>query len=276
MTDMYTDIMQEAARGAGKILLTYFKKELVPTQKTNYQNIVTQADTASQSFIREYILNSMVMKHHIAARDVGFIGEEQLNVQGKYTFIIDPLDGTSNFASGYEYFCVTVAYAENDTLMAGVTYNPIYDVMYVAEKGQPAYRVVRGQKYPLAMVHRPLKDSLVATVISSRSQLRDNWLKVVMPLNSVSRGTRIFGAGALDLAHLSDGTNHVNIGLYAHSGLWDIATGYLLLEATGGIMTDWKGTPISFHLNEPDYPYEILACHKNNLKEILTLINAGR
>lgn len=268
---MFPEILQQAARGAGQVLLTNFQKELTPTPKTNFQNLVTQADLASQTFIREYILNAMV-KNRINGRDVGFVGEEQLNVQGKHLFIIDPLDGTSNFASGYEYFCVTIAYAEAGMLHSGVTYQPITDTMYVAERGQPAYKVVRGEKHPLQMVHRALKDSLLATVISSRSHLRDNWLKKVMPLNSVSRGTRIFGAGALDLAHLADGTNHVNIALFAHSSLWDIATAYLLLEATGGIMTDWKGVPIELKFNEPDYPYEVLACHKNNLKEILALI----
>jgi myo-inositol-1(or 4)-monophosphatase len=272
---MFVQILQNAAKGAGQVLLTHFKKELTATPKTNYQNIVTQADIASQKFIREYILNAMV-QNRISGRDVGFIGEEDLSVQGKHLFIIDPLDGTSNFASGFEYFCVTIAYAESGILQSGVTYHPITDTMYTAQRGQAAYKTVRGTQTPLLMTHHALKDSLLATVISSRSQLRDEWLKTVMPLNSVSRGTRIFGAGALDLAHLTDGTNHINMALYAHSGLWDIATAHLLLEATGGIMTDWKGVPITLQIHDPSQSYQVLACHKESLKEILALITAGR
>jgi len=104
------DILELAARAAGEIILSYFHKESHITRKTSHQNLVTEADTSSQAIIKKIITDSLE-KRGMSENEIGFIGEENLKTVGtKHSFIIDPLDGTNNFASGLDYFCISIAH----------------------------------------------------------------------------------------------------------------------------------------------------------------------
>src|SRR3989338_1819234 len=99
------DLLQKAAREAGEVLMKYFNQGVKANYKTSHKNIVTEADLTSQKIIYNSIISGMLRKGY-KKNDIGFIGEENLNISGKHKFIIDPVDGTSNFASSYGYFCI--------------------------------------------------------------------------------------------------------------------------------------------------------------------------
>lgn len=138
-------ILEKAARGAGGIVLSYFHKESHITRKTSHQNLVTEADTSSQAFIKKMITEAMIQRG-ISGNEIGFIGEENLETKGtKHTFIIDPLDGTNNFASGLDYFSISIAHVEDGAVKDGVIYWPSRDILYYAVAGKGAFKIVKGQ-----------------------------------------------------------------------------------------------------------------------------------
>src|SRR5260221_602641 len=132
--------IEAAARKAGEGLLTSFHQHLHAKEKTNHQNLVSKADFNSQKYIRDFLLKNLLAQG-IDRKNIGFLGEEGLDEKGEYTFIIDPLDGTTNFISGIEYFAVSIACLQNGELLCGVTYNPVTDTLYIAEKGNGAFKV---------------------------------------------------------------------------------------------------------------------------------------
>src|SRR5438874_2059403 len=118
------DVLETAAREAGDVLLSFFRKELVIKAKSSHHSVVTDADIASQTLIKESLLAGAI-KQGLTESQIGFIGEEEgMNTQAEYTFIIDPLDGTNNFASGLDIFGVTIALAVNREVTYGVLYLP--------------------------------------------------------------------------------------------------------------------------------------------------------
>lgn len=267
------EILQEAAHEAGETLLSYFRKELVPSQKhSSHQNLVTKADLASQEIVKTKIIDLM-KKNGYAPDDIGFIGEENLSTPGKHTFIIDPLDGTNNFASGHDYFGISIAYIKDGVLTAGLIYQPTTRTSYVAHLGKGSYKVQGEKKEQMKISYTHVKDSILLSYMSSRNETRIEWLPVVTRLHEASRGLRILGSLALDAMHFSDKINNCNIVINAHAYLWDIAAAKLIVEEAGGSFTDWQGNPITFNLVDPAMGYRILICHPNNRQEILSLIH---
>ena len=159
------DILKKAALEAGEIQKKYFRSaELDVTHKTDHQNIVTKADKESQDIIEKTILFEME-KIGIDASDVGFIGEEDLTSDGRHLFIIDPIDGTSSFASGIDYFCCAIAYAKDGELLAGCINRPITGDMYCAEKGKGATVTINGTASPLEIANLDTKNLMIYTEV---------------------------------------------------------------------------------------------------------------
>ncbi len=267
-------ILQETADNAGKTLLSYFRKNLIPKEKkSSHQNLVTEADLASQKIIKELIIKLMV-KNGVSEHDIGFIGEENLIKKGIHQFIIDPLDGTNNFASGHDYFCISIGYVYKGVLTAGIIYHPTIDTMYIAEKDKGAHKVIGGKTVPMKIAYTLVKDSILLSYMSSRESTRRYWLPKVTKLHSATRGLRILGSCALDCMHFSDKINNINIVLNAHAYLWDIAAAILIVSEAGGVMTNWKGVPVHLAFNDPQQAYEVLVCHPKNLASIVNIIQS--
>ncbi len=267
-------ILQEAALKGGEILRSYFRKNLLFTNKTTHHNIVTKADIESQEEIRKYIMKEFPRKLNINSDEIGFIGEENLYKKGKYTFVIDPLDGTSNFASGIDIFGVSIALFIEDALKFGVIHQPIQDIMYYATSGKGAYKISNRMTQKLKVKYLDLKSTYFNGSLSANDNVRKTQLLIYDKLFHKFLGHIALNAAAPLLCLVADNV----IGLYMSGdgitsqvgiSIWDIAAGKLILEEAGGIITDWKGKRINPRLDEPERKYSFMACHPDNLSKIL-------
>lgn len=262
--------MEEAAKKAGLIILDYFNKTYTRSFKydsSNYESLVTEADYNSQHTIKEYLTEALI-KIGISEKEIGFIGEESLNRAGLHKFIIDPLDGTTNFAFGIPYFCISIAYMFNNQTQSGLIYNPIEETVYFAEKGKGAYRKTKSQKDNLSIIFKEPKDSIIAAHYNSQAlQQLFNFYEKIVP---ISAGLRTMGSIALDLCYFTENKFQivVNGGCY----VWDIAAAKLIIEESGGILVDWNGKSINFDFENPKKYYRIFASHPKN-KTLLSYID---
>ena len=258
------NILKIAATEAGTILLNYYKKNLTLNYKTSHKDFYTIADVESQKIIKE-VITKLLVKKGVKKSEIGFIGEENLNeAAGKdHLFVIDPLDGTSNFASGFDFFAVSIAYFHEGALTAGLIYRPTTKDVYCAQKNQGAHKNGR----PLKIVHKPLKQCLLDGVVSSRPdkypQLFDSYENI---FPHISGFRSIF---CMTLSNCLLAENIFNIVVNGHTFIWDISAVKLMIEEAGGIMMDFIGQPVKFNLDNPKQAYDVISCHPKLKKEIL-------
>lgn len=224
------NLTTQIALGAGKILLKYYNKSYKIEHKPG-AGIVTEADKAAEAYvIRE------IRKHYPSS---SLVAEESGNFSGggDYTWIIDPLDGTSNFAHGLPWFCVSIGVHFQGQPKLGVIYQPLSKELYVAEKGKGA--TLGGKKIRVSPTKR-LEDSLLGTgfYYAKGEDLRYD-VEIFRRLNEVALGVRRPGSAALDLAFVASGRYDG----FWERGLspWDVAAGYLLVEEAGGQVSDYTG-----------------------------------
>ena len=237
------EIVKQAAWQAGEVLLNNFRKNLQVAHKTSSRDIVTEADIASQKKITT-IIGSLIKKKY-PQFSYGFIGEENLHFDNKeadYLFVIDPLDGTVNFASGFEYFAVSIGVFFRQKLIAGVIYLPTAKTFYFAEYGQGAYKEKDNQKIKLSVLGGRLSDGLIAGYCSSDLQIQKRQNLVYRRLRPHIRSLRILVAAAVDFCLMAE--NVFLAAIYGHGKLWDLAAGQLILEEAGGKVTDLSGKPL--------------------------------
>ena len=258
------NVLKSAAAEAGTILLNYYKKNLTLNYKTSHKDFYTIADIESQKAIKETITN-LLLKKGVDESEIGFIGEENLHVDSKrkHLFVIDPLDGTTNFASGLDFFSISIGYFYEGSLTAGLIHRPTTKDFYYAQKGQGAFK----NNKPLKIVEKPLKECLFDGVVSSRPDKYPelfNSFKNIFPHVS---GFRSIFSMALSNCLLAE--NVFNIVVNGHTFIWDISAAKLIIEESGGIMIDFKGLPINFDLNNPKLAYNTISCHPRLKSEIL-------
>jgi len=258
------NVLKKAATEAGTILLKYYKKNLTLNYKTSHKDFYTIADIESQKIIRETITN-LLKKKGIAGSEIGFIGEENLvsGNQKKHLFVIDPLDGTINYAFGLDFFSVSIAYFYNGILTAGLVYQPTNKNFYYATKGKGAFK----NNQPLKMTYKPLKRSLLSGLISSRPEVYTKLFKIYENLYPHVAGYRNLNSMAIDNCLLAE--NVFNIVINGHTFIWDISASKLIIEESGGVMVDFNGLPINFDLNNPKLAYDVISCHLRLKKDVL-------
>ena len=207
-------LLEMAARKAGETLIDYFKKGVTVTPKTSHQNFVTEADIQSQ-VILEKILREEMIKKGYKPNEIGFIGEENLNKKGRYTFVIDPLDGTTNFASGVDFFGISIGFFDQEKPIAGIFYNPAKNVVYSALHGKGAFK--NGKK--LEINYGDLKNCLANTYISTDPEIAKQHISIINKLNPDVKGHRIFGS-ALGSCLVAE--NIFSIYYESSTHIWDI------------------------------------------------------
>jgi myo-inositol-1(or 4)-monophosphatase len=229
---------EEAARIGGQVLRGWSSRFTV--QEKSRANLVTEADRASQQAIHEFLAR------RFPTHD--FLGEEDLAESrpgGRHRWIIDPLDGTTNYVHGFPYYAVSIGLEEEGRLIAGAVYNPCTEEMFLAAEGAGA-----------TLNRRPLKASKIeqlgdAMVIASLPVASDpsdpavrRFLNVLGHVQTVQRT----GSAALNLAYLAAG----RIDGFWSSSLkpWDMAAGVVLVREAGGHITKMNGG--DFDVNEPD------------------------
>lgn len=257
-------ILKSAAVEAGIILLKYYKKNLTLNYKTSHKDFYTIADVESQKIIKETI-TKLLVKKGINESEIGFIGEENLSVGNnkKHLFVIDPLDGTTNFALGFDFFAVSIAYFCNGILTAGLIYRPTTKDFYYAQKNKGAYK----NSKRLKIIYKPLKQCLLDGVFSSRSNIYPQLFKIYQNIFPYISGFRSLSCITLSNCFLAE--NVFNIVINGHTFIWDIAAVKLIVEEAGGAMIDFQGQPINFNLNNPKQTYNIISCHPRLKNEIL-------
>ena len=259
------EVLKTAAIEAGTILLNYYKKNLTLNYKTSHKDFYTIADVESQKIIKETI-TKLLLKKGIDKSEIGFIGEENLNVatNKKHLFVIDPLDGTTNFASGFDCFAISIAYFYDSVLTTGLIYRPTSKDFYYAQKNQGAYK----NSQLLKIIYKSLKQCLLAGTISSRPNKYPQQFKIYQNIFPCISGLRSLFCITLDICLFAE--NIFNIVVNGHTFIWDIAAVKLIIEESGGIMVDFKGQPIYLNIKDPKQAYQIISCHPKLKNEILT------
>ncbi|SDE63772.1 myo-inositol-1(or 4)-monophosphatase [Paenibacillus sp. UNCCL117] len=215
--------------------------------KYSPHDLVTEVDKGAELMIRK-LIHTHFPSHAILGEEGVEPGPEASAAalsevsDAEYLWIVDPLDGTTNFVHGFPFFSVSIALAYRGEIIVGVVYNPVHNELFVAEKGKGAY--LRGKRMHVSGEER-LADSLIATGFPADREfaLAEN-MKGVQALSPQVRNIRVAGSAALHLAYVAAGrlSGFWEIGLNA----WDIAAGALLIQESGGRITDTSGEP--YHL----------------------------
>jgi len=229
-----------ALKISGKTLLEFFNKPMEAKQKESQSSIVTEADFKSDSIITK-IIKERFPVHNIISEESGFI-----NNNSEYTWIIDPLDGTSNFASGIPWFGVLISLFQNNVPVMGGAYLPVPDILYFAERGKGAFR--NGK--PLIMVkNKELWNSLIAFSVDYTEDkiFLNKGIEIYKYIIKGSRNIRSTNS-LVDFIYVGEGKFGGCINLYTK--VWDISALGLIISESGGIMIDINGDVIQFTLDD--------------------------
>lgn len=230
----------ETAREAGQVLLEKFGRTLSISMKGDI-NLVTEADLASEKLIIERI-RSHFPKHAILAEESGASNVIAADAETRWRWIIDPLDGTTNYAHGYPCFCVTLAVEHQGEIVIGVTFDPTRDELFAAEKGRGATLNNR----PIRVSETAeLKDALLVTGFPYDFKQREDFARHLTEFLLRSRGLRRDGSAAIDMAYVACG----RFDGFWEEGLnpWDVAAGVLLIEEAGGQVSYYDGSNFSIY-----------------------------
>jgi myo-inositol-1(or 4)-monophosphatase len=228
----------ETAREAGQILLDKLGK--ITVSKKGDINLVTEADLASEKLIIEKI-RSRFPKHSILAEESG---ESIALIDGdkKWKWIIDPLDGTTNYAHGYPCFCVTIALEHDGEIVVGATYDPTRNETFSAEKGQGAS--LNNKPIRVSDTEK-LSEALIVTGFPYDLGQKDNFAQHLTDFLLKSRGVRRDGSAAIDMAYVACG----RFDGFWEEGLnpWDVAAGVLFIEEAGGRVSYYDDSKFSIY-----------------------------
>ena len=257
--------LKSIVRAAGGIILSAKDAGVAIHEKSGYRDLVTQYDTAVEQFLRTRLLALLP--------EAGFMGEESFAAQDwtdyEWLFIVDPIDGTTNFIQGFANSCVSVALLHNGQPEYGLVYNPYVDELYWAQRGKGAYlerrdsgvpgvpqfaerSPLRGKSFPsgeakrLACGDRDLAHSLLifgsALYYPDEQALTLALFQTAYPL---VQDVRRFGSAALDLCYIAAG----RAGVFFEARLcpWDYAAGGLIAQEAGAVVTQLDGRPLALY-----------------------------
>lgn len=228
------NVMTSAARKAGRSLTRDFGEvEQLQVSVKGPANFVTAADHKAEDIILKELQK--------ARPGYGFLMEERGIVEGadqSHRFIVDPLDGTTNFMHGIPLFSISIALEREGELVAGVIYNPITDELFSAEKGKGAF--LNDKRRLRVAARKSLGDAVVATGIPHRGRPgHSGFMKEMQTVMHEVAGIRRTGSAALDLAFTAAG----RFDGYWERNLkpWDLAAGIVLVREAGGTVVDCEG-----------------------------------
>ncbi|MCX7990993.1 MAG: inositol monophosphatase [Proteobacteria bacterium] len=222
------DIVKKLVLEAGEILTNFYEKGFSVDYKGS-RDLVTTADITVENFFKENLKKSFP---HIP-----LVGEETSNGERFETaFILDPLDGTTNFAHKYPAFCISMAYIEKGEIKEGWVYNPILKEFFYGKKGEGAY--LNGEKISVSGT-KNLKQSLLATGFPYLDEYMQSILNYFNHILPHCQGIRRGGSAALDLCYTACGRfdGFFELGLKP----WDVSAGILFVREAGGRVTDIYG-----------------------------------
>jgi len=256
------NVMIAAARKAGRGLTRDFGEvEQLQVSVKGPGNFVTAADHRAEDVLYRELIR--------ARPGYGFLMEERGAIAGPdktHRWIVDPLDGTTNFLHGIPLFCISIALERDGEIVCGLVYNPILDELYTAERGQGAF--VNNRRLRVAN-RKTLADSLICTGMPHRGRPgHERFLLECKALMAATGGLRRTGAAAMDLAWVAAGRFD---GFFEHDlKPWDMAGGLLLVREAGGFVSDVDGTQKMFEAGS------IVAGNQSMHKALLATLSGVR
>jgi myo-inositol-1(or 4)-monophosphatase len=254
-----TTLLNAVQAGASE-LRRFFNAKFTISNKEGINNLVTEADHASERAILD-VIRKEFPDHFILSEEVGEIIQDS-----DYKWIIDPIDGTVNFAHGIPLCCVSIAVEHKGEVILGAVYNPNLQELYFAEKGKGS--VLNDKPIRVSEERSVIKSCLVTGFPYTYLDMPNGPLQVFEKFIRKGIPVRRLGSAAIDLCWVAAGRFD---GFYEHKlEAWDSAAGYLIVEEAGGRVTDFKGEPFS------PYQQQILATNGKIHDEMLQVIKGEK
>jgi myo-inositol-1(or 4)-monophosphatase len=239
MKDAILTAAKSIAREAGQLALDRFGGERVLTQK-GFRDFVTDADYAAQTLIVQRV-REQFPEH-------GFLAEEDdptLCDNAEFVWIIDPIDGTTNYSRNIPVFSVSIGIAQAGIPIVGVVFDPVRDELFWATSGGGAF--VNDRPIAVSQIDT-LADAIISHDWSRSAPMREKMLQIISRLAHQTRSIRAVGSAAIALCWVASG--RVDAYLNVQLSAWDVAAGQLILTEAGGKMSGFNAEP--FALNDPD------------------------
>jgi len=239
MDDRYLQLAMAAAREAGRIQMLHFGHSHPVEYKQEF-NPVTEVDRLCERAIVRMISDAFP-DHDILTEESPFEGKGS-----PWRWIIDPLDGTTNYFHGFPCFCVSIGLEVEGEIALGVVYNPMLDELFHAEKGKGAF--LKGDRIRVSRVDRLDRSFLSTGFPYDVREHTDFYLRYFRKFISKSFAVRRPGSAALDLSYLAAGRFDGFWELKLHP--WDVAAATLMTTEAGGKVTDFQGQPFNIYSEE--------------------------
>ena len=251
-----TTLINAVKAGAAE-LAGFFNKSFVVSNKEGINNLVTESDHASEKAILD-VIKKEFPDHYILSEEAGEIIQDS-----KYKWIIDPIDGTVNFAHSIPLCCVSIGVEYNGEIILASVYNPLMNELFFAEKGKGS--TLNDKPIKVSKKQNVVNACLVTGFPYTYLDVPNGPLQIFEKLIRKGIPVRRLGSAATDLCWVAAGRFD---GFYEHKlQAWDSAGGYLIVEEAGGKVTDFKGNKFS------PYQPHILATNGEIHNEMLAVIN---
>jgi myo-inositol-1(or 4)-monophosphatase len=254
---MLRNTLIEAAQAGAAEIRRFFNNEFKISNKEGVNNLVTEADHASEKAIMD-VIKSKFPDHYILSEEAGEIIQDS-----NYKWIIDPIDGTVNFAHGIPLNCVSIGIEHHGEVILGAVYNPHMNEFFIAEKGKGA--TLNDKPIRVSTETMAIKACLVTGFPYTYINMPNGPLEIFSRFIRKGVPVRRLGSAAIDLCWVACGRFD---GFYEHKlEAWDSAAGFLIVEEAGGKVTDFDGNKFS------PYQHRIIATNGKIHDEILDVIN---
>lgn len=254
---MLKTTLLKATEASGKILQQYFNGPFEVSSKSTVNDLVTEVDKKSETAIIN-IIRETYPDHFILSEEVG-----EMKTDSSVKWIIDPIDGTVNYANGIPICCVSIGVEKDGEMILGAVYNPFMNEFFLAEKGQGA--TLNGKPIQVSTKADVSTSCLVTGFAYQWQDSANNPLQVLERVIKKGIPVRRLGSAAIDLCWVACGRFD---GFYEHHlQAWDSAAGYLIVEEAGGKVTDFSGNRYS------PYQKEILATNGHIHSALQDLVN---
>jgi myo-inositol-1(or 4)-monophosphatase len=255
---MLKETLVNATEAGAEVLKYYFNsKTLKISNKEGINNLVTEADHAAEKAIIETIQESFP-EHFILSEEAG-----EVKMDSSYKWIIDPIDGTVNYAHGIPLCCVSIGLEKDGQILMGAVYNPLLDEFYIAEKGKGA--TLNGEKITVSEKKQVMDACIVTGFPYVYLDMPNGPLDVFNRLIRKGVPVRRLGSAAIDLCWVASGRFD---GFYEHKlNAWDSSAGFLIVEEAGGRVSDFSGNSYS------PYQPQIVATNGLIHNELLEWVN---
>lgn len=256
---MIKDTLLQAIEAGAKELTRYFNGSFAVSSKATINDLVTEADHASEKAIFK-VIQDQFPSHFILSEETGELAQDS-----PIKWIIDPIDGTINFANGIPICCVSIGVEEKGEMIMGAVFNPFMNELFFAEKGKGA--TLNNKKISVSDKQDLLRSCLVTGFPYQYLDTENGPLQIFEKLIRKAIPVRRLGSAALDLCWTATGRFD---GFYEHKlQAWDSAAGFLIVQEAGGKVTDLKGDEYN--------PYQpgIIATNGKIHDQLLALIKGG-